>query len=70
MRAVKRAMAKVFGALAFVAAAVAFFVPLNTLNQWMIFMGSIWVILLCVMVSTTIDDEPGNISLFPPKSDK
>jgi hypothetical protein len=69
-RRAKRAIIIVLEVVAVVAAVVGIFVPMATPNQVMIFLGSIVVILICVIVSTKIDDEPGSISLFPPKSDK
>jgi hypothetical protein len=58
---------KVLGAAAFV---IAFFAPLHTFNQLLIFVGSVSLGAAFVIVSRELDAVKGGLSLWPPKPDK
>jgi hypothetical protein len=58
---------KVFAAIAFV---IAFFVPLHTFDQTLIFIVSATVGAGWVIASRELDDDNGGFSFWPPKPDK
>ncbi len=54
--------------VAVIASVVAFVVPLSTINQFMIFIGSLAVALVCFIVSSALDDE--HIGYWPSKNNE
>jgi hypothetical protein len=59
----------VFKVLGFIAAGVAAFVPLKTSDGQLVFLTSILAAVGCLIAWSVLDDEPGNISLWPPNKD-
>jgi energy-coupling factor transporter transmembrane protein EcfT len=58
---------KVLAAVAFI---IAFFVPLRTFDQILIFIVSVTIGAGCVIASRAVDDDKGGFSPWPPKPDK
>ena len=67
----KEGIVAVLKVLAGAAAVVAFFVPLSTFNQVLIFFVSIMVLISCFWASDVLDsDKPGSLSIWPNKRGK